>query len=561
MATRAVIYRRVSRDEQVSGFSLTTQQQQCLAYCEEHGYEVVGDFEESGSGADMDEREQLTQVRRMMRAHQFDVLVVWKFDRLHRNQTNQAVVMYESKKHGVRIESVKEQVDDTPVGQFLTSVHAFRATMEGEDIRMRTMEGTRRRVESGMPLVGKCPPFGYEWGYSVVKGRNRKTHLVPSPTTAAVIPQIYQMVANGDSLRTVVDWLEAEQVPTCGGQSTWRKSTLYRILRNPVYWGQPTAYRTQQIKVLVTDDNGEAKTKKRSLARPLEDVVVLPESAAPPLVSPELAAMAHQRLKASGASPHSARIINPERYLLRNGYAVCGTCGHVMSCRRRNGRHEFYTCYWGADSRSQRHYTTAVAPYVDAFAREELYRLLNQSEVIEAAKERMRAEYVSGNAEELDAVRGVLNELKRKRARLWASLVDYDNDEQRAPLRVLDKQLAEQEDEHRARLVVLSQTEERYRAQLAALQRVESMMETWNAGVLSDGEVRNAMFALSMVIVVNARNHQPALEARCDLIRRQYLAEGNTVSLRSGLRPLLPTVALLGGCMLKTGTDGAWRLV
>jgi DNA invertase Pin-like site-specific DNA recombinase len=42
---RAIIYRRVSKDEQKQGFSLESQQEDCLRNAEKNGYGVVADFE------------------------------------------------------------------------------------------------------------------------------------------------------------------------------------------------------------------------------------------------------------------------------------------------------------------------------------------------------------------------------------------------------------------------------------------------------------------------------------------------------------------------------------
>ena len=49
--TGAVIYVRVSSDEQVNGTSLDQQEAQCRKYCKEKGFEVVAFFREEGVSA------------------------------------------------------------------------------------------------------------------------------------------------------------------------------------------------------------------------------------------------------------------------------------------------------------------------------------------------------------------------------------------------------------------------------------------------------------------------------------------------------------------------------
>src|SRR6478609_8311799 len=50
-ALKAIIYVRVSSDEQVLGTSLESQDEQCRAYCQRRGMEVVKAFREEGESA------------------------------------------------------------------------------------------------------------------------------------------------------------------------------------------------------------------------------------------------------------------------------------------------------------------------------------------------------------------------------------------------------------------------------------------------------------------------------------------------------------------------------
>ena len=47
----AIIYIRVSSDEQIDGTSLDFQEAECRRYCERNGYEVVEVFREEGQSA------------------------------------------------------------------------------------------------------------------------------------------------------------------------------------------------------------------------------------------------------------------------------------------------------------------------------------------------------------------------------------------------------------------------------------------------------------------------------------------------------------------------------
>src|SRR5689334_594675 len=81
---RAIIYVRVSTDEQADNNSLTTQIAACEQYAAQHGYSVVATFQDVMSGAKLD-RPGLSKVRELLRMRTIDVLIVYSSDRLTRN--------------------------------------------------------------------------------------------------------------------------------------------------------------------------------------------------------------------------------------------------------------------------------------------------------------------------------------------------------------------------------------------------------------------------------------------------------------------------------------------
>ena len=84
--SRAVGYVRVSTEEQTQhGYSLEAQAQAIKKYCELQEWELVRIYRDDGySGASM-ERPDLQQLLEDVYLRKFDVVVVWKLDRLSRN--------------------------------------------------------------------------------------------------------------------------------------------------------------------------------------------------------------------------------------------------------------------------------------------------------------------------------------------------------------------------------------------------------------------------------------------------------------------------------------------
>src|SRR5687768_14249454 len=87
---RAIIYTRVSTDEQARGYSLITQLESCNRHCAERGYTVLADFSDAHSGTELD-RPGLNAVLDAVTALRPDVIVLHDVDRLGRELIVQAI--------------------------------------------------------------------------------------------------------------------------------------------------------------------------------------------------------------------------------------------------------------------------------------------------------------------------------------------------------------------------------------------------------------------------------------------------------------------------------------
>src|SRR5512136_1831042 len=89
---RAAIYARVSTDDQAKeGFSIAAQLKRLNAYCKARSWQSIGEFVDDGfSGRDV---KRPAYQRMMAKKDDWDVLVVLKMDRIHRNSRNFAIMM------------------------------------------------------------------------------------------------------------------------------------------------------------------------------------------------------------------------------------------------------------------------------------------------------------------------------------------------------------------------------------------------------------------------------------------------------------------------------------
>ena len=146
---RIATYARVSTTRQ----DLEIQQQELQEFAVRRGWTIVGAYEDVISGA----REQRPGLDRLLAdAHRrtFDVLLLWKLDRLGRSLVHLVQVVDTLFSRGIDVVSATEPHLDstTPQGRLLRNIFASVAEYERELIRERVRAGIRRAKAKGVRL-------------------------------------------------------------------------------------------------------------------------------------------------------------------------------------------------------------------------------------------------------------------------------------------------------------------------------------------------------------------------------------------------------------------------
>src|SRR3954452_12706140 len=99
---RAINLARVSTPQQAELYSLDYQLEEMRKYDTEIGPVIVAEFKDDVSGRKL-ERDGLEEACQMLERNEADVLVTWKFDRLHRNYVNSVLLRDRIRKAGKEI--------------------------------------------------------------------------------------------------------------------------------------------------------------------------------------------------------------------------------------------------------------------------------------------------------------------------------------------------------------------------------------------------------------------------------------------------------------------------
>ena len=156
-------------------------------------------------------------------------VVVYKADRLSWSLKDLLTVLDGTlEPNGVRFVSVTEQFNTSTASGwlFLQMLGSF-SEFERNVITERTTEGRRRKAEGGH-ACGEVS-LGYR--------KNGECKLEPDPEPPPIVRRIFQLRDEGESLRSIAERLNADDVETKSG-GEWHASTVKYVPDNPKYGGR-----------------------------------------------------------------------------------------------------------------------------------------------------------------------------------------------------------------------------------------------------------------------------------------------------------------------------------
>jgi len=310
--TQVAAYLRVSSDEQRDNETIRTQEDAILRFVEMTSLEIVDWYKDDGvSGTiPMAMRPDGARLLRDAARGLFQEVLVFKIDRLGRDDLDPIVVWLELERLGVKVRSVIEGVSTI----FEYHIRVAMGAEERRSILVRTQAGMDRAAREGR-YCGGIVPLGYR-----AEGHKRTARLVPDDSTfwadwtaVRLVQRIYEWLGmEGRSCRWIAQELNRLGVPTAyqragrglRGQRTqalWRPGRIRNLVVNPIYRG-----------VL-------AYGRRRSVGSKRIEVI---EASVEPIVPSELWRAAQQALLDNRIAPKNTR----RSYLLR-GVIKCGLCG------------------------------------------------------------------------------------------------------------------------------------------------------------------------------------------------------------------------------------------
>ena len=328
---RVATYTRISTDEEHQPYSLDAQDTRLGSYiASQDGWELTRRYSDRMTGSTLD-RPELQRALADARLGRFDLMLVYRVDRLSRSVRGLAQILEELDHTPVVFRSATEPFDTgTPAGRMMVQMLGVFAEFERATLVDRVIAGMERKAAAGGWLGGPNP-YGYRYNSAVGM-------LEPDASEAATVRTIFDLyVTKKLGTRAVANWLNSHGHQTRAGRR-WSAVTVFDILCNPVHVG---------------------RVEFRGASYPAPHVALVGQDAFE----------ATQKTLAARAEHAWKRRSNTSDYLL-SGLVRCGRCGSRFLgtvAHGRKGPYRYYTCF--SRNRYGRHGCQADRLPADAFER------------------------------------------------------------------------------------------------------------------------------------------------------------------------------------------------
>lgn len=328
----AAIYARISSDQTGEGLGVARQLEDCRKLASERGWTVAAEYVDNDISAYRGKaRPEYARMLADIEAGRVDAVVAYHQDRLTRRPMEWEQFVELCDRAGVeQLATVTSDIDfGNDNGMLVARITAAVAANESARKSARIQRKIQQNVEQGKPNGGAQRPFGYE-----------PDKITMRESEAQIIRTLTARFLAGESRRSLVSWMNDQEIPTTGKAQAWRTPTLRQILAGGRIAG-------------LRDHHGVP--------------------AGPAAWEAIITREQHEQILAVMKSKQRTGQRAPRRYLL-SGLLRCGKCGNRLYSSAREARRR-YVCMSGPDHQGCGKLTVVAQPVEEWLAAAVLLRL------------------------------------------------------------------------------------------------------------------------------------------------------------------------------------------
>ena len=193
----------------------------------------------SGYKVSAKDRDIIVEIREMAQRKEFDILLVFMFDRLGRKEDETPFLVKWFIEHGIEVWSTREgqQKLDNQVDRLMNYMRFWAASGESEKTSIRVKAAHTQMTQDGIWRGGSCP-YGYRLVHNGRIGKkNRPLYdLEVDEEQAAIVREIFDLLINkGYGTHRIAMCLN-KKYPN--PNKVWYGKTIRDMVRNPIYTGR-----------------------------------------------------------------------------------------------------------------------------------------------------------------------------------------------------------------------------------------------------------------------------------------------------------------------------------
>ena len=272
----------------------------------------------------------------------WQVLVVFRLDRLTRSIADFEALWNFLEVNGKTLVSVSEQIDfGTPAGRLMARQLVLFAEYEREMIRARI-----KNAYDAARANGRYPGLMFPFGYLPVKLPGKGWALDLHPVYSLTVAEIAQRLIDGETLTAICHWLDDQDIPTPRNAvreyrgkkpldvgARWDSTSLVKILRSPTVIGESVV----DGKTLRDDTGMAVKRAEPLIDRDTWEKVksILADNAARVGPRVNISPLLHVARCAQCGSAMHAHSANPKKFGQVYRYYYCASAMRKRGCDAR----------------------------------------------------------------------------------------------------------------------------------------------------------------------------------------------------------------------------------
>ena len=175
MKQRAILYARVSTDEQNNGGSPADQKERLLKHCEQNNIDIVAFYHDDESGKTFNRPQWLNIMNYLKKnSSSVDLLIFIKWDRFSRNIAEAYITIKELQKYGVEPQAIEQPLNfEIPEQKIMLAIYLAAPEVDNDRRALNIFHGMRRAKKEGRWLGH------FSLGYKNIRADKNKPIIVP----------------------------------------------------------------------------------------------------------------------------------------------------------------------------------------------------------------------------------------------------------------------------------------------------------------------------------------------------------------------------------------------